>query len=70
LSAWLGLLCGAFVKYLILYSTARLLLPAAIGADIADRFIAIMSLPQFFTAVIGGALAFVIFSMLRVRFRL
>ena len=68
-AAWLGLLCGAIVKFIILYYTTRFTLPILLGANVSDKLLAMMSLPQFFTAVAGGAFAFLIYNMLRARFR-
>ena len=67
-SAWLGLLCGALVKFLVLYYATRLALPLLVGANVPEKLIAMMSLPQFFTALAGGAFAFLIYNMLRTRF--
>ncbi|MBN1560908.1 hypothetical protein JW998_11700 [candidate division KSB1 bacterium] len=66
-AAWLGLLCGALVKFLVLYYTTRFILPIVMGANVSAKLLAMMSLPQFFTAVAGGAFAFLVYNMLRVR---
>ena len=66
--AWLGLIIGSFFKFLLLYYAARVLLPLFLGIDLRDVVIRAMSLPQFFTALAGGTLAFIIFKMLQSRF--
>lgn len=65
--AWVGLFVGAFVKFLFLVYTVHLLLPLLIGTSVPDTFVAMMSLPQFLTAILGGAMAFIIVRMLRSR---
>ncbi|MBN1480181.1 ECF transporter S component [candidate division KSB1 bacterium] len=66
--AWLGLFVGAFVKFLVLYHSARILLPMLISKNVPEAFIAMMSLPQLLSAIFGGALALFIFRMLSSRF--
>jgi hypothetical protein len=66
--AWLGLVIGAFCKFLLLYYAARVILPLVLGIAMRDVVIQAMSLPQFLTALVGGALAFLIFRMLQTRF--
>ncbi len=65
--AWIGVLSGAFVKFIILYYAVRFFLPFYLGKDIPDAVVAAMSLPQLITALIGGVMAFFIFRMLQSR---
>ncbi len=65
--AWCGLVVGATVKFLILYNAARFFLPFFMGKNLPQAIIAAMSIPQLVTALIGGALAFVVYRMLQTR---
>ncbi len=55
---WIGLLAGSTVKFLFLYYSAKTLVPLMFGKNFSPQFLAMMALPQFITAVIGGAFAF------------
>ena len=69
-AAWCGVLLGAFVKFVVLYYAARFVLPLYFGTAVPDKIVALMSFPQFFTAVAGGVFAFLIYNMLQIRFHL
>ncbi|NIA29487.1 MAG: hypothetical protein GWP06_06190 [Actinobacteria bacterium] len=62
---WLGLLLGATIKFLWLYASASFVVPLILGKQLPAPFIAMMAIPQFITAIIGGIFALLIFSMLR-----
>ncbi|NOY60950.1 MAG: hypothetical protein GXO75_18730 [Calditrichaeota bacterium] len=62
---WLGLLLGATIKFLWLYASASFVVPLVLGKQLPAPFIAMMAIPQFITAIIGGIFALLIFSMLR-----
>lgn len=65
--AWIGLIFGASVKFMMLYYVVRFFLPFYLGKDIPSAVIAAMSLPQFITALVGGVFAFLIVRMLQSR---
>ncbi len=62
---WLGLFFGATIKFLWLYASASFVVPLILGKQLPATFIAMMAIPQFITAIIGGIFALFIFSMLR-----
>ncbi|MBN1541079.1 ECF transporter S component [candidate division KSB1 bacterium] len=61
---WLALIAGAGIKTALLYGAARLILPFLIGRDLPEAAIAAMSLPQLFTALVGGGAALAIYPTL------
>lgn len=61
---WLGLFLGATIKFLWLYLSASLVVPLILGKQLPAPFIAMMAIPQFVTAIIGGIFALFIFAML------
>ena len=65
--AWSALVLAALIKFVILYHAARFILPMYLGKELPEAIVAAMSLPQFLTAILGGALAFLIFRMLQSR---
>jgi hypothetical protein len=67
LPAWIGLLIGAALKWGLLYFSARFFLPLLFAHHLSDKIIALMSLPQFITALIGGGAAFVLYQLLKRR---
>lgn len=68
--AWIGLVVSAAAKMTWLYVIVRMLLPHLIGRPAPAPLLLLMSLPQFFTAVIGGAFAFLLFNIIKRRFHL
>ena len=54
---WIGILLGAFLKFVLLYFSATLVLPILFARSLPDSVIAMMALPQFITAIVGGVLA-------------
>ena len=64
---WLGVVVGSTLKFLWLYSAARLLVPLFFGKALPEAFIAIMATPQLVTALIGGVLAFLLYELLKSR---
>ena len=68
--SWLALFAGAFAKFIWLYSAVRILLPRLIGTSIPPTVLALMSTPQFFTAMTGGIFAFLLFNILQQRYHL
>ncbi len=67
---WAGLLGGAVVKALWLYGAVRLALPLLLGRPVPPPLLAMMFIPQFITAVIGGVAAFLLFNILQRHFHL
>ncbi len=68
--AWIGLVVAAAAKTAWLYLIVRMLLPHLIGKPVPAPLLALMSLPQFVTAGIGGSFAFLFFNILKRRFHL
>ena len=62
---WLGLLTGSGLKYLFLFFTSGLVIKLLLNAKVAPTVAQVMSWPQFFTALIGGILAFVILKIIK-----
>ncbi len=60
---WVGILSGAFVKYAFLTISVRALLPLLIP-KVPPVMIAAFSLPQLYTAIIGGVLALIIYPLI------
>jgi hypothetical protein len=68
LNAWLALTVAAFLKFALLYLSAKLVLPLLLGRNLPGPFLAMMAFPQFLTALTGGVLALVIYSLLHQRY--
>jgi hypothetical protein len=62
---WVGLIFGAGTKYLFLFVTSGVVMSMLLNQALASKVAVIMSWPQFFTAVIGGALAYGALKFLR-----
>ncbi len=56
---------GSFFKFLIIYSSARLVVPLLFGIRFSEKILLVMALPQFITALAGGFIAISIFNFLR-----
>ncbi len=65
---WLGIIAGSTGKFLWLYVSAGLVLPLVFGKTLPANFVAMMALPQWVTALIGGILATLVYAMLSVRY--
>lgn len=55
---WIGLFFGSGLKYLFLYSTSGIVIGLLLKSSLAPAVASVLSWPQFFTAFIGGAIAF------------
>ena len=55
---WLGLVIGALLKFLFLFSSIVIISRVLIKQELANKVAQMMSWPQFATAVIGGILAY------------
>ena len=64
---WFGLIVGSTLKFGFLYLSARTILPLLVARHLPDKLVALMSLPQLMTALIGGGLAFFFHQLLSKR---
>ena len=55
---WLGILSASFLKFLFLFLTSQIVVNLLIKKEIASKVAVMMSWPQLFTALAGGALAY------------
>ncbi|MBU1203024.1 iron hydrogenase [Patescibacteria group bacterium] len=55
---WLGVIVASFLKYLFLWSTSFVVINLLIKKELATNVSAMMSWPQFVTAVLGGVIAY------------
>ena len=62
---WLGILAGAFLKFVFLYFSVNWITKLLIKQDLAVKVTQMMSWPQFATAVMGGMIAWVILKWLK-----
>ena len=62
---WLGVLAGAFLKFVFLYFSVNLITKLLIKQDLAVKVTQMMSWPQFATAIKGGMIAWVILKWLK-----
>ncbi len=53
-----GLITASGLKFLFLFLTSSIVIKLIINSAIAPKVAAIMSYPQFFTAILGGIIAF------------
>ena len=65
---WVGIIAGSTSKFLWLYASASFVLPVIFGKNLPANFIATMALPQLVTALIGGMLSILIYTMLSARY--
>ena len=63
-SHWIGICAASITKFLWLYLSAKFVLPLVFGKALPPLFISMMSLPQLFTALLGGFLATIIYQFL------
>lgn len=62
--AWLGILTGSAVKFVWLFTAARLLVPLLFTRALPPPLVAAMALPQLFTAMAGGSAALLFHALL------
>ncbi|MFH1643956.1 MAG: iron hydrogenase [bacterium] len=60
---WLGILSGAGLKFLFLFASINVISKLLIKQELAVKVAQMMSWPQFYTAVLGGIIAFVFLSV-------
>lgn len=68
--AWIALFLASFLKYIWLFLSVRYLLLLFVGKEVPKLIIAMMSFPQFYSAFLGGLIAFIIFDILKTRLHL
>ena len=62
---WTSLVLGSGLKYLFLFLTSGVVINLLLNSKVAPAVLNVMSWPQFFTAIIGGILAFCILKILK-----
>lgn len=62
---WLGIVAGSFLKFLFLWSTSSIVIGLLLKKELAPKVAAMMSYPQFFTAILGGLIAYGILKFLK-----
>lgn len=62
---WLGLTLGAGLKYLFLWLTSGVVINLLLNQKLAIKVASMMSWPQFFTAMLGGILAFGVLKIIK-----
>lgn len=55
---WLGIGVAAFLKFAFLWSTSSIVIGLLLKKELAPQVAAMMSYPQFFTAILGGVIAY------------
>ncbi len=60
-----GLILAATLKFLFLFLTSSIVIKLLLNQKLAVAVAQMMSWPQFYTALVGGALAFIILKILR-----
>ena len=61
---WILILFASFIKFLWLFFSAKFVLPIVFGKNLPPAFITMMSLPQLFTALLGGILSTLLYQFL------
>ncbi|MCD6149514.1 hypothetical protein J7J13_01870 [bacterium] len=54
---WLGVTAGALLKFLFLFASVNIISQLLIKQELVIKVVQMMSWPQFYTAMIGGAIA-------------
>jgi len=62
--AWVGIILGSTAKFLWLLLAARLIMPLLLSRTLPEKIITMMTLPQWITALLGGALALLFHALL------
>ena len=57
---WLGVISAGVLKFLFLFYSSLIIIDLFLKKEIAQKVAAMMSLPQLFTALAGGAIAYLI----------
>jgi hypothetical protein len=62
---WVSLLIGSGLKFLFLFLASNLIIGLLLSKPLAQKVAVMMSWPQFFTALIGGILSWIIIKKLK-----
>jgi len=62
---WLGMIASSVLKFIFLYSSSFLVVNLIIKKDIVSAISAMMSWPQFLTALSGGILAYIFLKIIK-----
>lgn len=62
---WLGVLAGAFLKFVFLYASVTWITKLLLKQDLAVKVAQMMSWSQFATAILGGMIAWVVLKWLK-----
>ncbi|MFH0987438.1 MAG: ECF transporter S component [Patescibacteria group bacterium] len=62
---WIGAVVASLLKFLFLFSTSSIVVNLILKEDLARKVALMMSWPQLFTALGGGAVAFLIFKIFK-----
>ncbi len=66
---WWGLFFAAGLKYLFLFITSGIVINLLLKQSLAVKVAQLMSWPQFFTALIGGVLAWLVLKILQLNYK-
>lgn len=69
MSYWLGLIFAAGAKYLFLFITSGIVINLLLKQSLAVKVVQLMSWPQFFTALVGGILAWLVLKILQFNYK-
>jgi hypothetical protein len=56
----MSVVASGFIKFLFLFASSQFLLHFVLKNAVAAKFAIMMSWPQFFTAVLGGIMAYLV----------
>jgi ABC-type Co2+ transport system permease subunit len=62
---WLGVIAGALLKFLFLFFSVNVIAKLLLKQDLVVKVAQMMSWTQFVTAILGGAIAWVVLKWLR-----
>ena len=57
---WLGVVIASVLKFIFLFASSSIVVNLIVKTELASRVAGIMSFPQLFTALAGGALAYLV----------
>jgi len=57
---WLGVITGALLKFLFLFASVNIISQLLIKQELVIKVVQMMSWPQFYTAMIGGVIAWAV----------
>ncbi len=64
-SYWLAILLASFIKFTFLFLSVSVISKLLIKSELAVKVAQILSWPQFYTALLGGVIAFIILKCLK-----